>query len=135
MAYATETELSYLGLPASILDPIAGAAKTAGLDAASDIADSYLRKRYTLPLSAYGSDIKRAVCAIAGWILLSSHVGFNPEADSDRAVRQAYLDAIAWLESVAKGSVDPAEIVDATPTTAPRMAEVWSDTGRGWDRA
>ena len=54
MAYATTTDLARFGLPSGALAGVSTATQEAALDAASAFADSYLRSRYTVPLTSYG---------------------------------------------------------------------------------
>lgn len=96
--------------PADITDPV----KLDHLTKASSIADSYIRKRYGLPLSSYGADLSAAVYAIATFTLLRRR-GFDPTNPADQLVVKGNDDAIAWLRDVAKGLAELADVVDATP--------------------
>lgn len=84
----------------------------ASLQAASDMADGYFRKRFTFPLMSIGFDVKRQVCALACFDLIS-HRGFKPDSGTDDVIVKRYDDAIRWFENVAKGLIEP-DIVDAT---------------------
>ena len=131
MAYATTTQLTYLGLPSDALTDVSADAKTAALDGASGIADGYLRKRYATPLAVYGNDLTTHVCSIAAWIILKTR-GFNPENPADVAIRMGYEDAIKWLEAVAKGEIEPEDIEDATASVDEAAPVVEQDNERGW---
>lgn len=110
--YATRTDLSQLGLNASTLTQVDTATQDAALTAASALADSYLNAVFTLPLLSYGKDITRAVAQIAAFDLLVTR-GYNPDAGSDKVVKDRYDAAIAWLESIAEGEAIPT-VVDST---------------------
>lgn len=112
--YAERSDLTRFGLPAAALTNVATATQDAALDAASAVADGYLRGRFELPLTAWGDDLRRAICAIASWDLMTAR-GFDPNAGADEVLRQRYEDAIAWLKSIALGHVIPVDVVDATP--------------------
>lgn len=134
MAYATTTDLVRLGIGAAALTGVSSTIQDAALEAASDTADGYMRGRYTLPLVSWGDDLRRAVCAIAAWDLLTTR-GYDPARGSDDAVRLRYQDAIAWLDRVSQGRV----VVSGgnTDPTATRHARasgprVSSDRTRGW---
>lgn len=86
----------------------------ASLQAASDMADGYFRKRFTYPLQSIGSDVKRTVAAIACFDLVS-HRGFRPDSGTDDVIIKRYDDAMSWLLNVSKGLIEP-DIVDATDT-------------------
>lgn len=135
MAYATRTDLTRFGLPSGALTGIADATQDAALEAASDVADSYMRSRYTLPLTGYGDDLKRAVCAIAAWDLLSTR-GYDPNRGSDEAVRMRADDAKGWLKDISAGK---AAVSGGVTTPGPSRfsrvataASVRSDSKRGW---
>lgn len=67
-------------------------------DATSTI-NSYLGKRYQLPLGAVPEVLVKLAVDIA-WYYLQGDT-----ADKDSTERLAYRDAITWLESVASGKV------------------------------
>lgn len=64
---------------------------------ADALIDSYLEKRYTLPLDPVPATMLRVACVLARYFLYK-------DAPSDK-VRTDYEDAIAWLKDVAKGIV------------------------------
>lgn len=134
-AYATRDELANLGVTAQALADVSDEAQDAALVAASELADSYLGSRFELPLTAWSSDIKRHVCAIASWDLLAGTRGFSPEAGSNVTVRMRYEDAIKWFEQVSKNQVTPAGVVDSSApasTRGPASAFATSAPKRGW---
>lgn len=59
-------------------------------------ADTYLRARYTLPLAEVPAVLTRHVGAVVWWYLK----GPNRASEDDR---QAYEDAMRWLEKVGDG--------------------------------
>lgn len=134
MAYATRTDLTRFGLPSGALTGIADATQDAALEAASDVADSYMRSRYALPLTGYGDDLKRAVCAVAAWDLLTTR-GYDPNSGGDEAVKLRHDAAMKWFGDVSAGrahvsggNTTPAPTRHAR-ASSPRTA---SDRVRGW---
>ncbi|UZX16554.1 DUF1320 domain-containing protein [Thermus sp. PS18] len=113
MPYASRTDLHALGLPEAVLASIPEAEQEAALEAASALADSYLRTRYDLPLASWGRGLTRAVALIAAYDLMSRR-GYDPTRPGQENLRMRYEDAIRWLEGVAAGRVDPG-VVDASP--------------------
>lgn len=109
--YAEAADLYALGLPQAAL--ASGTDPTAALVAASGTADGYLRKRYTLPLTAWDEEITRRVCHLAAFDLLTTR-GTRP-GDALDLVTKRYDDAVKWFESVAKGLIEPS-VTDSTPT-------------------
>lgn len=117
MAYATRTDLTTFSLPSGALQGVSTDKQDAALEAASRLADGYLNARFRLPLTGYGSDLKRAVCDIAAFILMKGR-GFAPEtADADMLL-SAEREAIRWLEGIAAGKITPYGMTDSGGTGA-----------------
>ena len=103
-------------------------AAQAALNAACDEADGYLRVRYTLPLLAWGGDLRAHVCALAAETILTAR-GFNPDAQGDPAVQARAGRARSWLRDVANGVTHPSFSESSPEVLAPVAS---SDTSRGW---
>lgn len=129
--YADETFLRNAGHD-SLLEGLTSASIDVSLVAASQTADSYLGARYTLPLLAWGDDLRRAVCDIAAYDIATKK-GFGLDGVVS-LLRVRYEDVIKWLTKVAAGTVVPTGITDsATPSSSTRSrASVGSNTPRGW---
>ncbi len=136
--YATVAELKQLGLAASALTGIPEEDLLKALSAASAKADSYLARRFVVPLPAWGDDLREAVSALAAWRILSARRGFNPDNPGDAVIRTNYLDALAWLEAVSKAQVAPIMPSPGGGTTTPGAfgsdgeAFVVTESRRGW---
>lgn len=117
MAYATAADLARLALPARALTGILLTDQGAALEAASSLADGYLAARYTLPLLAWGDDLRRAVSLIAAYDLMTRR-GYSPEG-GDEQLRLRYEDAIRWLEQVSKGTISPVGLEESPPSATP----------------
>jgi len=131
VAYASRTDLTTHGLSSAAIGSISTTAQDAALDAASRVADSYLRARYTTPVTGYGVDLTRAVCSIAAWDLLSVR-GFDPQRGGDEAVRLRAEDALRWLRDVSAGKAHLAGITESESESWPEALGVVSDESRGW---
>ncbi len=130
-SYATTDDLTALAIPAEAIADLDPAIVTQALASASDDADSYLRNKFTLPLTAWGQDLRKAVCRIAAYSLLSSR-GFNPQAsNSDRLIADNNEKAIAWLRDVGKGLATPS-VTDSSPTGLPSVPSAVRTEPRGW---
>jgi phage gp36-like protein len=112
---ATPTDLAQLGVNAAALKGIAEPDLLKALSAASARALGYLRRQYFVPLTAWGDDLRQAVCAIAAWLVVSARRGFNPELGGDQALRTNYEDAVAWLRAVAAGEIAPEGLTPRPP--------------------
>ncbi|WP_153768156.1 DUF1320 domain-containing protein [Labrenzia sp. CE80] len=110
MAYATQQDLidrfgeeelvqltDRTNLPASTID---ADVVTAALSDAEALADSYLAKRYRLPLDPVHDVLTRTVVDIARYFL------HGRRTDKDDPVTRDYGQALAWLKDVAKGLVE-----------------------------
>lgn len=105
------------------------AQRNASRTAASAIADSYLRARYSLPLLAWDDAIKAKVAAVAAAHLLRT-IGWNPEDPANVSIMRDAASAEQWLAKVGARDVHP----DVTESGAVVFAPVaLSDTPRGWD--
>lgn len=113
VVYADINDLRYLGLVGTVTTTIDLDTKEAALRAASALVDSYLASRYQLPLVQWDDDLKRITCIIASYDLLTTR-GYGQQPGVDQNIRLRYLDALAWLEQVSKGTQEPASIVDST---------------------
>lgn len=131
MAYASRTDLTTHGLSSAAIGSISTTAQDAALDAASRVADSYLRARYAVPVTGYGVDLTRAVCSIAAWDLLSVR-GFDPQRGGDEAVRLRAEDALRWLRDVSSGKAHLAGITESESESWPELIGAVSDEARGW---
>lgn len=134
MAYADRTDLTRLGLRAEALTGVSTAAQDAALEAASDVANSYLRARYELPLTSWGDDLRRAVAAIAALDIMTAR-GFNPANGADDVLMQRSRDAVSWLKDVAanRATVSGGNTTPTTSTRARAQGPTVASSGqRGW---
>ncbi len=132
--FAAIGDLAQVGVPAAVTAEIPVATLNGILTKRSVYAEGYLAAsgRYTLPITAWGDDLRLAVAQLSGWDVMTVVVGINPETPAG-AVWQARRDeAQRWLEGVAAGRVSPVGIVDSTPDDAEEDFVVASDTPRGW---
>jgi phage gp36-like protein len=101
---------NFSALPPDSYSDLGATAATAAIDAegllVSDLVDSYLRKRKTLPLT--GTIDSAVVCVtqdIVAWRLLKFR-GFSAAAGADEEVKKAKDEAYVWLTKVAEGLVE-----------------------------
>lgn len=80
---------------------------------ADALIDSYLRRRYALPLAAPSPELVRAACVLARYDLAT-----GTHLVPDEATRLARKDVIGWLERIADGSVELAGAAPAGGTGA-----------------
>lgn len=132
-SYATPTDLTTYALQSYAVANISPTVIQGELDAASTLADSYLRGRYALPLQAWGIDLTMNVCFLAAANILRSR-GANPSAGADVEVFERAKEAVEWFRGIQKQSVHP----DVTPASQPsisnnyQLPQVISAQPRGW---
>ena len=132
MRYATAEDFDRFGIrPEALPASITAKDKEAAISAASGRADSYLGARFRLPISAWGDDLRQAVCAIGAFELVSTQVGFNPEVGHNMVLVTRKEDAVRWFEQVSRGHVTPAGISETPPPTS-STSRVKSNRKRGW---
>lgn len=131
-AYATADDFDQHGIrQAALPGTVLPADKLAAIAGASALADSYLGSRFTLPLVSWGVDLTRAVCAIAAFELVSTQVGFNPEAGHNMVLMKRSDDALSWFRDVSHGHCTPAGVTDSSPKTL-GASRIFSNPMRGW---
>ena len=118
--YAELSDLTFVGLIGNALVNVSEAAQHAALDAASALADSYLKSRYVLPLLSWGYELTRAVAIIAAYDLITTR-GYNPGAipgTVDENIRKRYLDVLEWLKAIQNSQGELSYAIDSsTPGT------------------
>lgn len=70
------------------------------LEDASALIDSYLRKRYAVPLQAVPPEINRACCLLA-----RANLGMGGERNISEQAAKAKEDTLSWLRGIARGDV------------------------------
>lgn len=106
--YASTDDLFALGAPEAAFEGLSAPDLESGLSAACDFVDSYLSGRFTLPLVVWGGDMRRAVCIIAAYDVITGR-GYNTQnvgGDSDQ-LKERYDSIIQWLRDIARGDVTP----------------------------
>lgn len=145
-AYATVADLTNYGVMSTgTFGTLSGPQLQAAIDAANDLADSYLGARYKLPITVWGKSLTQKVVAVARFELLTQR-GFAPEGDHAAAIVEAKKDALKWFEGIADGTINPV-VTDSSPAGkvggnfvdqatpdpfAPGKFVVSSPTGRDW---
>jgi phage gp36-like protein len=115
------------------LNGISTPQQTAACQEASEIADSYMRGRYALPLLAWGADIVTKTAQVAVYLLMAAR-GYNPSAGADDLIRIRYEDAIGWFQGIQRQNTHP----DVTPSVAQPgdpthdLPQVRTSPQRGW---
>lgn len=95
--------------------------------AATDVSDGFVGAAYTLPLLAWGHDLKLHTAKIATRLLLDQR-GWDPEKDEPIVV--GYDNAMSWLSKLGKGHIAPPGIRDSTPTVVDSGSVVRSRSRR-----
>ena len=141
--YVTAAQLAQY-IPAATLNLATLAQQDQACVDATEEADSYLRGRYALPLTAWGNDVVRYTAYIACYLLMSGPIGWAPEAGSDSNITTNYYRAVGWPDrpgtgwfvGVQRQSIQP----DVTPSVAQPgdavhdVPQVFTSQQRGWNQ-
>lgn len=141
--YVTAAQLAQY-IPAATLNLATMAQQNQACLDATEEADSYLRGRYALPLTAWGNDVVRYTAYIACYLLMSGPIGWAPEAGSDSNITTNYYRAVGWPDrpgtgwfvGVQRQSIQP----DVTPSVAQPgdavhdVPQVFTSQQRGWNQ-
>lgn len=110
VTYAVVRDIERIGIAKSALAAVPVSDKVEALIAASDTADRYLCREFTLPLLSWGSDLRRMATHIAVYDLMCVR-GFQPEG-ADALIVKRHDDAIIALREVGDGKACMPGIVD-----------------------
>lgn len=130
--YCSSKDIGRYGIrEAALVDITTPSSRADACIAASSEADGYLGARYTLPLTAWGDDL-RAHCARMAARYALDACGWQPDGPDD-VVERAFDRALAWFKQLRSDQLDPPDIVDSSPITHPRKrrARIVSRP-RGW---
>lgn len=101
------------------------------LEEASSQIDSYLRRRYAVPLDVVPAEILRATCHLARYDLQ-----MGEQKEPSEQARLARKEAIEWLTKITEGKVvlDLQQVPagDESFSQAQARDEVFSSGGGGW---
>lgn len=129
--YATISDLYRHGARAEAFSGLSSAVLDAGLQAASGKIDSALRTHRAntqLPLTAWGEDVRIAVCKLAAYEILSVR-GHASGDDGNLLVR--HTQAEAWRRALARGE-EHLDVEPAFTNASQGSAVVVSNTRRGF---
>lgn len=87
---------------------------------AVDQVESYLRKRYTVPLASVPRSVRDATCVLAGAWLAET----NPRTVPSETQRRAKDDTLRWLRDLSKGDVTLEGVeTPASPGVSARVSD------------
>lgn len=127
--YATKTDLVELAVSPRMLDGVSDEMIDRMLAAASATADSYIRSRYSLPLTTWGDDLRLAITRIAALLIVSAR-GMDPNDPTCAVFVNGRDSAMKWLVDVSSGRASLDVVV--TSPSAGQAARVYSLPKRGW---
>ena len=131
MGYATVSDLTTYSLPSAAVASLSAPLLQAQLDAASAVADGYLRARYSLPLLVpYPADLVIQVCNYAAFSIMALR-GYNQDSGADIQIQQRYLCAITWFESVERQRIHPLVVETAIASPKYQFPQVATGSNRG----
>jgi hypothetical protein len=138
--YAAPEDLGRYAIKDSALSSLSDAAKADALLRATADADAALNAAFTVPITAWGEDLRGRVADRAAFYALATR-GFNPNSEADQIIvangglimSDGTRTAVErWFQDVATGVYKPPEIVDSTPDVYEAGAFVVTNAKRGW---
>jgi len=144
--YVEYTELSQY-VPVQVLNLATVTQQQQACLDATEEADSYIRGRYTLPLLAWGNDLRRMTAYIAVYLLMMGPIGgaaTSGPANPDTNITTNYYRAVGWPDrpgtgwfpGVQRQAIQP----DVTPTipvgqdATHDAPQVSCEPPRGWQQ-
>lgn len=134
--YVTEAQFYESGLPEDFFEGLSTETIERIAKECSSLADSYLRKRHTLPLTTVGEDLRGNVIKLMAAEVLT-YRGFSMESRADMAIMERAKEARTWFRDVSKGLVE-IEGIDSTPDldeNGPQVSDSASSRSRLWTRS
>lgn len=143
MAYASQTDLTNLGMPQAALATLSSTQINSELQAASDFADGFFRARWgmnAVPLAAWDTSVTRATAQIAAYYLVRLR-GYDARSTADQRFKDGHDEAVVWLDKVQRQQAHPNVTLAATAAplqpifTSTSVIDLSTgDTGnnRGW---
>jgi phage gp36-like protein len=98
---------------------------------ASDEMDGSLGAMFSLPLTAWGRDVRRKAAELAVYYALFNR-GFSPDDEGGKGYRKMHDDVQAWLKAVRDQKLELHGVVDSTPEVEDGGAYIVTDSPRGW---
>ena len=137
----TAADVRKWGIAGSAFDDIDDKQLQDDCDQSWDEVEGYLRANggigLPLPADKVPLTLKQKACVLMSWNMMCVR-GFDPTSSTDTVIRMRYEDALAWLEKVAAGKIQPipftadGNLDDATPDVEEGGAVVVSEDDRGW---
>lgn len=129
--YAVPSDIDELGAAGGALAELDDEAKDRALCAATEELDTQLQSGgYTLPITAWGDDVRQHVVDVAVYRLMCRR-GFSPDG-TDSLIVKNYDDAQRWMRRVGTEDMSLAGVVDSTSSAYDGGAFVVSAAKRGW---
>jgi hypothetical protein len=128
--YCTPGDITRFALPERATEGMSDQAIIDACIAISELADGYLGGSYSLPLSAWGIDLRMQSARCAAALLLTNR-GVDPEGP-DALIFTERNAAVKWFERIADGKLKPAGMIDTTPEEFEGGSVVLGSPARGW---
>ena len=131
---AERSDLYRLGIRDVVLSSISPYDQDVALDAVSAQVQAELATRYSAPWASWGDDIRKIVCQIAAYDMLSALRGYNPAAGADPNIRDRAVDARKTLISIAKSEIGSTIVTADSTSPVYDSPKVVGLPAQGWQR-
>lgn len=128
--YAEKADLISLSVTPEVATQWSDSAIKLQLQAASSLADVYLRSQFELPLIEWDMSLTKIVCDIAAAGLLEQY-GYNPNAVADGIILKRREDAMKYLRMISEQNINP-DFTDSSTGSPEAGPFVLSNSQIGW---
>lgn len=131
VTYCDPTDIVKYAVPEHGIAELSASTRADACIAATDVADGFIGGAYTLPLTAWGEDLRQQTAYLAAAQLFSAR-GVDT-AGPDKTVLDNRDMALKWLGRLADGRLSPPGLIDSTPETNEGGSFVYQGKPRrGW---
>jgi phage gp36-like protein len=113
VTYCDPSDITDIAVPEHSIEEIPASKRAKACITATDVADGFVGAAYTLPLTAWGEDLRQQ-CAYLAAAQLFSGRGFDSQGP-DKNVADNRDSALKWLDRLANGRLSPPGMIDSTP--------------------
>lgn len=131
VTYCDPADITKYAVPEHAIAELTASKRADACISATDVADGFIGGAYTLPLTAWGEDLRQQTAYLATAQLFSAR-GVDV-AGPDKSVIDSRDMALKWLDRLANGRLSPPGMVDSTPETNEGGSFVYQGRPpRGW---
>lgn len=125
--YADRSDLEDYAMSVNVLTDVDPQKLLVAVLAGTAEAESFLDNAYEMPITAWGSDLRKHTATLA-----VHTIAMHTREGLDETLDVAKDAAIRWFEMIGTGRIRPGTIIDTSPEIDESTAAVVTTTSRGW---